>query len=426
MFAPLRPYARAITFTRWLHLVMACVVGTLFAFVAPGLARMDEVRGLWLLVLPLPFLFAAATVPGVRLSEGTQARLLLFPHDRDGRPPAVAASASASWGDRWRTGLWMALRYELGMLTAFLSVHLPFLAAALVASAGGTEAPEKPPVWPSPLWPSGGEAWHAALAPLPLAGLAAFVVAAGALTAGAARRLLGPSAAERIAALEERTDRLLEHNRLARELHDSIGHALTVAVVQAGAARAAGSEEFTRLALTAIEETGRHALEDLERVLRTLREDAPGPGGRPTLADTERLLAAARGSGAHVTAEVTGPLEAVPGPVSREGYRIVQEALTNVVRHAGPVPVSVRIAVREGALELDIRNPLPERPAAAGGPGGGSGLRGIRERAALLGGRAETGEHDGGWRVRALLPVPAPGAPPRAPALKRRTGRAVA
>ncbi|MEU5192231.1 two-component sensor histidine kinase, partial [Streptomyces klenkii] len=136
-----------------------------------------------------------------------------------------------------------------------------------------------------------------------------------------------------------------------------------------------------------------------------VREDAPGPAaGRPALTDVERLLTAARGSGAEVTADVTGALEAVPGPVSREGYRIAQEALTNVVRHAGPVPVSLRITVRADALELDIRNPLP---GAAGHAvsGGGSGLRGIRERAALLGGHAETGVHEGVWRVRAVLPL---------------------
>ncbi|WP_425444547.1 sensor histidine kinase, partial [Streptomyces alboverticillatus] len=149
------------------------------------------------------------------------------------------------------------------------------------------------------------------------------------------------------------------------------------------------------------------ALEDLERVLRVLREDAQPLAERPSLTDAERLLAAARGSGARVTAEVTGALETVPGPVSREGYRIVQEALTNVVRHAGPVDVFVRIAVGAAALELDVRNPLdaPDRPAAGAGAGSGSGLRGIRERAALLGGHAETGVHEGAWRVRVLLPL---------------------
>lgn len=82
---------------------------------------------------------------------------------------------------------------------------------------------------------------------------------------------------------------------------------------------------------------------------------------------------------------------------------MVQEALTNVLRHAGPVPVSVRMAAGADALELDVRNPLPAAPP--GPVGGGRGLRGIRERAALLGGEAEAGPDGGEWRVRARLPT---------------------
>src|SRR5690606_31969078 len=162
---------------------------------------------------------------------------------------------------------------------------------------------------------------------------------------------------------------LLERNRIARELHDSIGHALTVAVVQAGAARATQDPDFTTRALAVIEETGRDALEDLERVLRVLRETDAPPGQRPSLAEADRLLESARGSGAKVDAEVTGPLELVPGPVSREGYRILQESLTNVLRYSGAVPVRVRIHVADGRLELEVSNPLPVSPGAPGGGG---------------------------------------------------------
>ncbi|MFF4219605.1 sensor histidine kinase [Streptomyces nondiastaticus] len=408
MIALLRPVIRAVTYTRWLHLVTAAVVATVFAFVTPGLGNVNSPAGAWLLVVPLPFLALAALVPGVRLSEGMQAQLLLFPAGRTGRKgrpePRITPARSASRADRRRTAAWLIVRYEAGVATAFLSVHAPTLTVRLISSAAGDGAVRLPLRTPGP-----GHWSYAVLGLLVPVLFLAFVVLAGELQARAARALLGPSAAERLAALEERTERLLEHNRLARELHDSVGHALTVAVVQAGAARAAGSPAFTEQALTAIEETGRHALEDLERVLAVLREDAPGPAAaRPALTDVERLLTAARGSGAEVTADVTGALETVPGPVSREGYRIAQEALTNVVRHAGPVRVSLRIAVRADVLELDIRNPLPGAGAGAGGSavsGGGSGLRGIRERAALLGGRAETGVHEGTWRVRAVLPL---------------------
>lgn len=237
---------------------------------------------------------------------------------------------------------------------------------------------------------------------MPLVTLYGAVVGLGELITAIARRLLGPSPAERLAALEERTEQLLERTRIARELHDSIGHALTVAVVQAGAARAAGDPAFTDRALLAIENSGRAALEDLERVLGVLREVERPASGRPTLTEADRLLESARASGAKVDAEVTGPLETVPGPVSREGYRILQESLTNVLRHAGSVPVRVRVAVDDATLGLEVRNPLT---AEVPGPGRGSGLRGIRERAALLGGRARTGPYEGDWQVHVDLPL---------------------
>jgi signal transduction histidine kinase len=282
-------------------------------------------------------------------------------------------------------------------VVAFMTVWLPLFCVMFVSAGFGHPQLDEPILRIAhPHWSYG------LLAPLPLLALYAGVVGLGKLVTALARRLLGPSAAERLAALEERTEQLLERNRIARELHDSIGHALTVAVVQAGAARAAGDADFTARALSAIEETGRTALEDLERVLGVLREADRPVGSRPTLGDADRLLESARASGAKVDAEVSGPLERVPGPVSREGYRILQESLTNVLRHAGPVPVRVRMSVVDGMLDLEVRNPLD---AGVRGPGRGSGLRGIRERAALLGGRARTGPDEGEWRVHVSLPL---------------------
>ncbi len=197
---------RPLTYTRWLHLVIASVAGAVFAFVVPGIGNLGGWHGAWLLLVPLPFVGAAALIPGVRLSEGMQARLLLFPGPgaRDDRE--VAAAPSGSWGDRRRTALWLVLRYEASMLTAFLSVHLLTLAADLLLSSGGR------PLGKAPLlWPPGAHEWYTLPAPLPVVLLLAFTVAAGTLTATAAGQLLGPSAAERITALEERTELLLEH-----------------------------------------------------------------------------------------------------------------------------------------------------------------------------------------------------------------------
>ncbi|WP_019070975.1 sensor histidine kinase [Streptomyces hokutonensis] len=380
----LRPLLRGTTYTRLLHLWVPMLITSLWIFISPGTPYAPA-----LMLLPV------GLIPAVRMGEGVQAQLLLTPGKEDS---GISVAPSATWRDRGRTVLWLEARMALGWATTFACVWLPIIAFQLIEAARG-HVPEDD-VWL--LKEATPHGWYALLVPLPLIALYVAVVGLGALATSLARKLLGPSRAEQLAALEERTEQLLERNRIARELHDSIGHALTVAVVQAGAARAAGDPEFTERALGAIEETGRAALEDLERVLGVLREAERPVSSRPTLVDADRLWESARASGAKVDAEVTGPLETVPGPVSREGYRILQEALTNVLRHAGSVPVRVRIRVADSTLDLEVRNPLT---AAISGPGRGSGLRGIRERAALLGGRAHTGPDEGDWQVHAELPL---------------------
>ncbi|MFF2410538.1 histidine kinase [Streptomyces sp. NPDC058092] len=386
MFRLLRPLAVSATYSRWLHLLIPGAACSVWLFIS-----MDTP---W---APMVFAVPVGLLPGMRLAEGVQAQLLLTPAERGEPDATISATAATSWSDRWRTVLWLEIRLLLAVVVGYTTVWLSATAVDLVLTASGTGPSgqwlvrEVEPHW-----------WYALLAPLPILVLLAVVVASGELVTATARRLLGPSPVQRLTALEERTEQLLERNRIARELHDSIGHALTVAVVQAGAARAARDPEFTERALAAIEETGRDALDDLERVLRVLRESGAPVGQQPTLAEADRLLDSARGSGAKIDADVSGPLEQVPGAVSREGYRILQESLTNVLRHSGTVPVRVRISVTNGRLELEVTNPLT---ASAGTPGGGSGLRGIRERAALLGGIAKTGAHGGEWRVHASLPL---------------------
>ncbi|MYT75652.1 MULTISPECIES: histidine kinase [unclassified Streptomyces] len=399
------PLIRAVTYTRWLHLLCAAAFAFVCAAVFPGLSS-PTVRD-WLLVyvVPVPFLLLFALVPVARRAEGLQARLMLFPggHARvagDGAESGVSVAPSASWRDRARTAVWLVLRLFLGLSTALATGQLMALVLELISAAAGRPAGSLS-VLPVP----DAGAVCALLVPVPVLALLYLVAGVGWVLARVAPLLLGPSAAERLAALEERTEQLLERNRIARELHDSIGHALTVAVVQAGAARATGDPAFTERALDAIEETGRAALEDLERVLLVLREAEQPAGRRPTLQEADRLLDSARASGATVEVAVDGPLETVPGPVSREGYRILQEALTNVLRHCGTVPVTVALHVADRHLVLEVRNPLPAGGRASAGGGTGSGLRGVRERAALLGGRARTGPLGDEWQVHVELPV---------------------
>nr|WTB29714.1 histidine kinase [Streptomyces sp. NBC_00830] len=382
----LRPLTDPVTYTRWLHLLMPTAVVSVWLFISPDTP--------W---APMIFAVPVGLLPAMRLAEGVQAQLLLTPDERGSPDASISAASSGTWADRWRTVAWLEVRLLLSGVATFATVWLSATAVDLVLTV--TDAGPSGDWllrWVEP------HSWYILFVPLPLLVLLAVVVVCGKLVTAAARWLLSQSPVERLTALEERTEQLLERNRIARELHDSIGHALTVAVVQAGAARAAKDPEFTERALAAIEETGRDALDDLERVLRVLRESEALVSQRPTLAEADRLLESARGSGAKVDSEVTGPVELVPGPVSREGYRILQESLTNVLRHSGSVPVRVRIRVADGWLELEVTNPIT---GLIGTPGSGSGLQGIRERAALLGGKAKSGPHDGEWRVHASLPL---------------------
>ncbi|EFH31884.1 predicted protein [Streptomyces pristinaespiralis ATCC 25486] len=256
---------------------------------------------------------------------------------------------------------------------------------------------------------SGGRCcWVLPATPMLLA-LAAGSAAVGALLARQAPVLLGPTPADRLAAAERRATELAERNRLARELHDSVGHALSAVTLQAGAARKvldsgrAADVEFVREALAAIEETTRRTVGELDAVLGLLRQDGDGEGrlDGPTLTALEGLLSR---SGVSVTLHTRGTLTAVAAPVSREAYRIVQEGLSNALRHAGASPVTLWIGAGEEELEIRMENPVPER-APVQRPGGGRGLRGVAERAALLGGQAAAGPDDGVWRLSARLPL---------------------
>lgn len=210
-----------------------------------------------------------------------------------------------------------------------------------------------------------------------------------------------------------------ERARIARELHDAVGHTVNVLVVHAGAGRVAASRDPARAAaaLGEIETIGRSALSDIDRLLGLLRDDG-GAEREPThgLGDVPALVDRIRTTGLDVELLMPSHLPRIPIATGAAAYRIVQEALTNVIKHAGPA--SVRVAVEIDAdLVLTIDDDgrgagAADRNARSGRIG--RGLIGMRERASLLGGELDAGPRTGGgYRVYARLPLPETDAPAR-------------
>lgn len=319
-------------------------------------------------------------------------------------------AARQSWPDRWRTVFWFVLHLALGGVVG-LGVLIGFPVAFELATAPLSSAPQVDlGILRVDLAPGWGRAWLPMAGLLLIAGIGYLAAGLGALLARFATPLLGPSPADRVLELEQRTEQLAERNRLARELHDSVGHALTITTIQAAAAQRvlATDPEFARRALTAIEDAGRAALADLDHVLGLLRDTGPSTMPQPTLADLQPLLGKTRAAGVEVHADLSGKLDAVPAVVSREAYRIVQEGLTNALRYAGRVPVSLRLAVDADHLELELANPIDPAGQPVSRPDtGGRGLRGISERVTVLNGRLQAGVDGDGirWRIAAHIPL---------------------
>jgi len=396
----LGPLTEGSTYRRFVHLLLGAVV--LLPYLGVGTLIVISVRDGGLDPLGAGLLGAIAVVvgigvalvPGVRALEIAAARTLL-----DASVPEVPDRDS--WAARGRATAWLALSVAAGAITALLALIV------LPVAVGFVLAPWRPQTG----LPTGlAAAWAPAVGlALPVVLLHA-VAAAGGVLGRVAPRLLGPSTSERLVAELARARRdareLGHRTRLARELHDSVGHALTVTTLQAGAAaRVLDSDPaFVARALEAIADAGRTALEELDHVLGLLRDgESADRFPQPDLGDLDALLDGARHAGVPVTAEVAGDPATVPAAVSREAYRILQEGLTNALRHAGPVPVAVRVRTRTDGVELEVVNPVGHGARV----GGGRGITGMRERVAVLGGQLDAGPDADGWRVRARLPFPA-------------------
>ena len=230
-----------------------------------------------------------------------------------------------------------------------------------------------------------------------------FVVGAWLAGRGFQTRELGQEESARAAAAEERA-------RIARELHDVVAHNVTVMVIQAQAAQqsAEPGSEVGR-ALETIEGTGQEALTEMRRLLGLLRADdeelslAP----QPSMRQLDRLAESVRRAGLPVEVEVRGEPVALPPGVDLSAYRIVQEALTNALKHAGPARARVVVSYGEDELRLEITD---DGSAEQAGNGAGHGLAGMRERVRVYGGSVESGSRaDGGYSVSVRLPLEAAG-----------------
>jgi signal transduction histidine kinase len=410
------PIGRTITYSRLAYLFLGLPLGiAYFVFLVTALSVAGSLA---IFIIGLPLL-AASVLAWRALARFERHITTRFLGVAVAEPPDVLAAGGSIYqrtkavltdSSTWRSLLWLLLRFPLGIFGFVLAVlaTAPVIALivvpiAMVAAAdAGAEidfATLGPVFWSMPVI-------GALLAPA----AAHIVNGYGVMVGGLARSLLGPTAMQRTAALERRTTVLEERTRLAHELHDSVGHTLTMIVVQAGASRHVFDRdpEFVRHALEHIETGSRQALGELDRILGILRSETEDGDRAPTpdLSRLHVLVDDTTAAGLDLTLNVDGRLDDLPPTVSRVAYRIVQEGLTNVVKHAGAVPTTVTVGRLDDALELEVVNEPGDGNGAPLSEGGGRGLAGIHERVRTLGGRFEAAPlPEGGYRLWAHLPM---------------------
>ncbi len=199
-----------------------------------------------------------------------------------------------------------------------------------------------------------------------------------------------------------------ERARIARELHDVIAHSVSVMVVQAGAAEQMLTFDPSRVRepLLAIQQTGRRALTEMTRLVGMLREDGEelGLDPQPGLEDVDALIENVRQAGLEIDYSIAGSPKPLSLGADLSGYRVVQEALTNTLKHSPDARAAVSLRYTEEALEIEVSDDGSDTPGSA--PGGGHGLAGLRERVAVFGGTFHAGPRpEGGFIVRARLPL---------------------
>ena len=382
--------------TAWL-LVGAAIglaAGLLLVSLAEVLASGSGGASWLLLALCLAPALLIGLLPGVRELEVTAARAML------GLASDLVLPLLPRAEHRWRTVLTVAFHLLAGLLAAVLLFGVIPGAVVLVAAsaAGRAESVSGVPVGPlSPV--------QVLLAVLVAAGCFVGVWALGRLAAAVTARLLGPTPGDRLEVALTRLEAESEHTRLARELHDGIGHALTIIGVQAAAGRRTLAHDPQRAgaALSTIEATSREALEELDGMLGLLRDGEASRSPEPDLSRLETLLVAYTSVGMDLELEsrLDGPL---PRLVSTTAYRVIAEALANAQRYGGPGRVRLAVQQTRDRLAITMTNPLPGRDVPR--VGSGRGLAGVAERVALFGGSVEAGaDGTAGWTLRAVIPI---------------------
>ena len=349
-------------------------------------------------------------VPGARELEVTAARALLDVDDE------LVAPAEPRPAHRFRTAAWVAGHLASGLLVAAgLFAGIPMAVLIGVEAVAGEAL-------------RSGDSFYTGL-PLPtgpvslalrLVVCAAFALLAliatwplGAAASALAGRVLGPTPHDRMETALARARREAEHTRLARELHDGIGHALTVVSVQAAAGRRvlAANPDAAADALAAIEDTARSALAELDQLLAVLRDDADDDAPVALAPALDDVVSAHRRAGLDLSAQVDLPA-GLPALLSRTVQRIVTEALTNAHRHGAPGTVRLAVGHTVDEVRIEVMNPVRHGSRPGRRPSGGRGLPGIRERVALFGGTVHAGPDGDRWVLRATLPC-TPQAPAR-------------
>ncbi len=392
------------TWQRALYLLIGTVVGIVAAVVV--VTGVATGIGLLILVVGLPLIWAsmAGSIVGARFDARLGARLLDRSIPEPAPVPTLAQGSmlGSMWrfsisGRAWRSLVWHLERAIVGTIAVSLLAAMPLAAYGLAVQSG----------WGVLYDAAGWVRVLAVLAALSLVALLPHVIDGFShLLIVSARTLLGESAKERLTQVTERTTTAEARVDLARDLHDSVGHSVTAAVLQASAARAklATDPAFADQALAAIEERGRAALEELDRVLAAMRDEGAATREAVGLESLDELIATARDAGQPIALTRHGDLGSVPAPIAREGFRVAQESVTNAMRHAVGAPTTVDVATDGHRLTITVHNGAgteadPHRTS------GGRGLAGIAERVRILGGTVASGPtDDGGFRVHAQLP----------------------